>query len=70
MDTEKQIDADADITKPIPNTDAWGLEDHEMPAPPTSAEQQVIDEAIGPMDSAMPTEHVPDISQGSEVDLG
>ena len=59
-----------EIVKPIPNEDAWGLADHEMPAPPSTAEQEKIDEALGRFNNQMVADHVPDISQGSEVDYG
>ena len=60
---------EVEIVKPIPNTDAWGLGDHEMPAAPSDAEQQLIDDAIGEMTTSSPTKAAPEISQGSEVDF-
>lgn len=67
---EKDKNTEADIAKPIPNEDAWGMADHEMPSAPTSAEQQMINEAIGEKTIAVPTEHIPDISQGSDIEIG
>ncbi len=66
----KPPEVDHESIKPIPNENAWGLADHEMPAKPNDAEQKVIDEAIGDMTNATPTEHIPDVSKGSEVEYG
>ena len=64
---EQDKKPDDEIATPIDNVNVWGLADHEMPAEPSTAEQQIINEAIGEMTTASPTEAAPEISQGSEV---
>ncbi len=62
--------AEVDIVKPIPNIDAWGLEDDEMPAALDADQLQHLNDEMEASDRAIHGTHTPDISQGSEVNYG